>query len=153
MKLRMLAALVTFSFFVPLSPAWAQRADLPGLDGVWYSCADPKDRFDIMPEKGEFISTRQGKVRSGKYKVEGNQLKFAGRTLAMTDGEFDEGSTHWVNGSPLLATRCPGVTSQSQAALTGAGAAIPEQPEIKDDGGGAEFRGGGSRLKRGRSNG
>ena len=35
MKPQMLAAVVTFSFFVPLSPAWAQRADLPGLEGIW----------------------------------------------------------------------------------------------------------------------
>ena len=132
MKLRMLAAFVALSFSALPWPAWAQKADLPGLEGIWYSCANHEDNFDLIPEKHQVLFDKQGKLHSGKYQVEGNQIKFAGRKLVMTEGELDEGTTHWVNGRALLATRCPGSASQSQSALTGNGAAIPEKPEIKE---------------------
>ena len=127
MKLRMLAALVPFAFFVPLSPAWAQKADPADLDGFWYSCAGTKDYFDIEPKDHHFLASQGGTFSSGKYHAKGNEITFAGRTLIMTDGELDEGSTHWVNGISLLKTNCPGAASRSQAALTGNGAATSQQ--------------------------
>src|SRR5229473_3133568 len=89
MKVRMLAVLATF-FFAPLLPSWAQRADLPGLEGVWRSCASHEEHFDLIPEKQQVIFDKQGKSHSEKYHLEGNQIKFAGRTLIMTNGELDE---------------------------------------------------------------
>lgn len=132
MKLRMLAAYVSLSLFTLLSPARAQIVDPADLDGFWYSCAGTKDFFDIEPKDHRFMASQGGVFTSGKYHVKGNQITFAGRTLIMTDGELDEGSTHWVNGISLLKTNCPGAASHNQAALTENRAAIPEKPEIKE---------------------
>ncbi len=128
MKLRLLAAFVTFSLFAMLSPARAQKADLPGLEGIWYSCANHEESFDLTPETHHVLFDQQGKFHSEKYRVEGNQITFAGRTFIMTDGELDEGSTHWVNGISLLATRCPGASPQTQSRLSANAATAPEQP-------------------------
>jgi len=97
-----------------LSPARAQT-EIPGLEGIWYSCAHHEDNFDVVPETHRVLFNNHGKLHSGKYHVEGGQIKFAGRTLVMTNGELDEGPTHWVNGSGLLATHCPGASLGSPA--------------------------------------
>jgi hypothetical protein len=112
MKHWVILAIATLYF--SLSPASAQIAT-SGLNGTWYSCANPQDRFDLVLEKHQVIFSTRGRSHSARYSVEGNQLKFAGRMLVMTDGELDEGHTHWVNGTALLATHCPGAVSGSQA--------------------------------------
>jgi TPR repeat protein len=130
MKLRLFAALTTFSLLAVLSPAWAQQTDMPGLDGFWYSCANPSDNFDLVLEKHEVLFDKKGKTHSAKYHLEGTQLKFAGRTLVMTDGELDEGSVHWVNGESLLATHCPGSAPQNSA-TSAANASAPVRPAAR----------------------